>query len=129
MEEKELLREGRMDPNDVKPAPGPLRVVQEFVNTRSNLRGRDLREGAGGTRRRPAGLWRVVQEFMNTRSSLRGSDLLEASEGTARWLAGHGLFPDGVAEVSEADRRPLTSFRAGLRRGPAGPNAGAALRR
>ena len=25
-----------MDPNDVKPAPEPLRVVQEFVNTRSN---------------------------------------------------------------------------------------------
>ncbi len=72
-----------MDPNDVKPAPGPLRMVQEFVNTRSNL---------------------------------RGSDLLEDAEVTARWLAGHGLFPDGVAEVSEADRRRLISFREGLRR-------------
>ncbi len=40
-----------MDPNDVKPAPGPLRVVQEFVNTRSNLRGSDLLEDAEGTAR------------------------------------------------------------------------------
>jgi predicted RNA-binding Zn ribbon-like protein len=80
-----------MDPNDVKPAPGPLRVVQEFVNTRSNL---------------------------------RGSDLLEDAEGTARWLAGHGLFPDGVAEVSEADRRRLISFREGLRRVLVVHNAG-----
>jgi hypothetical protein len=47
----------------------------------------------------------------------RGSDLLEETEGMARWLAGHGLFPDGVAEVSEADRRRLTSFREGLRKG------------
>jgi predicted RNA-binding Zn ribbon-like protein len=72
-----------MDHNDIKPAPGPLRVVQLFVNTRSNL---------------------------------RDSDLLEDAEGTARWLAGHGLFPDGDAEVSEADRRRLISFREGLRR-------------
>jgi hypothetical protein len=81
-----------MDPNDVKPAPGPLRVVQEFVNTKSNL---------------------------------RGSDLLEDAEVTARWLAGHGLFPDGVAEVGEADRRRLTSFREGLRRVLVVHNAGA----
>ena len=84
-----------MDPNDVKPAPGPLRVVQEFVNTRSNL---------------------------------RGSDLLEDAEGTARWLAGHGLFPDGVAEVGEADRRRLISFREGLRRVLVVHNAGAEVR-
>ena len=84
-----------MDPNDVKPAPEPLRVVQEFVNTRSNL---------------------------------RGSDLLEDSEGTARWLAGHGLFPDGVAEVSEDDRRRLISFREGLRRVLVVHNAGAEAR-
>jgi predicted RNA-binding Zn ribbon-like protein len=80
-----------MDPNDVKPAPGPLRVVQKFVNTRSNL---------------------------------RGSDLLEDTGGTARWLAGHGLLPDGVAEVSEADRRRLISFREGLRRVLVVHNAG-----
>ena len=84
-----------MDPNDIKPAPGPLRVVQEFVNTRSNL---------------------------------RGSDLLEDAEGTARWLAGHGLLPDGVAEVSEADRRRLISFREGLRRVLVVHNAGAEVR-
>src|SRR4028118_678103 len=95
MEEKAFLREGRMDPNDVKPAPGPLRVVQEFVNTRSNL---------------------------------RGIDLLEETEGTARWLAGHGLFPDGVAEVGEADRRRLISFREGLRRVLVVHNAGAEIR-
>ena len=83
-----------MDPNDVKPAPGPLRVVQEFVNTRSNL---------------------------------RGSDLLEETEGTARWLAGHGLL-DGVAEVSETDRRRLISFREGLRRVLVVHNAGAKVR-
>lgn len=84
-----------MDPNDVKPAPGPLRVVQEFVNTRSNL---------------------------------RGSDLLEDGEGTARWLAGHGLLPDGVAEVDEADRWRLISFREGLRRVLVVHNAGAEVR-
>src|SRR5215210_476678 len=84
-----------MDPNDVKPAPRPLRVVQEFVNTRSNL---------------------------------RGSDLLEDAEGTARWLAGHELFPDGVAEVSEADRRRLTSFREALRRVLVVHNAGSEVR-
>jgi predicted RNA-binding Zn ribbon-like protein len=84
-----------MDPNDVKPAPGPLRVVQEFVNTRSNL---------------------------------RDSDLLEETDGTARWLAGHGLLPDGVGEVSEADRRRLISFREGLRRVLVVHNAGAEVR-
>jgi predicted RNA-binding Zn ribbon-like protein len=84
-----------MDPNDIKPAPGPLRVVQEFVNTRSNL---------------------------------RDSDLLEETEGTARWLAGHGLFPDGVAEVSEADRQRLISFRERLRRVLVVHNAGAKVR-
>ena len=84
-----------MDPNDVKPAPGPLRVVQEFVNTRSNL---------------------------------RDSDLLEETEGTARWLAGHGLFSDDVAEVSEADRRRLISFREGLRRVLVVHNTGAEVR-
>ena len=84
-----------MDPNDVKPAPGPLRVVQEFVNTRSNL---------------------------------RDSDLLEETDGTARWLAGHGLLPDGVAEVSEADRRRLISFREWLRRVLVVHNAGAEVR-
>ena len=84
-----------MDPNDVKPAPGPLRVVQEFVNTRSNL---------------------------------RGSDLLEDAEITARWLAGHGLFPDGDAEVGEVDRRRLTSFREGLRKVLVVHNAAAELR-
>jgi predicted RNA-binding Zn ribbon-like protein len=84
-----------MDHNDIKPAPGPLRVVQLFVNTRSNL---------------------------------RDSDLLEDAEGTARWLAGHGLFPDGVAEVSEADRRRLISFREGLRRVLVVHNAGAEVR-
>lgn len=84
-----------MDPNDVKPAPGALRMVQEFVNTRSNL---------------------------------RSSDLLEDAEGTARWLAGHRLFPDGVAKVSEADRRRLISFREGLRRVLVVHNAGAEVR-
>ena len=84
-----------MDPNDAKPAPGPLRVVQEFVNTKSNL---------------------------------RGSDLLKDAEGTARWLAGLRLFPDGVAEVSEADRRRLISFREGLRRVLVVHNAGAEVR-
>jgi len=84
-----------MDHNDIKPAPRPLRVVQLFVNTRSNL---------------------------------RDSDLLEDAEGTARWLAGHGLFPDGVAEVSEADRRRLISFREGLRRVLVVHNAGAEVR-
>ncbi|HEX2250652.1 MAG TPA: CGNR zinc finger domain-containing protein [Gemmatimonadales bacterium] len=84
-----------MDPNDVKPAPGPLRVVQEFVNTRSNL---------------------------------RDSDLLEETDGTARWLAGHGLLPDGVVEVSEADRRRLISFREWLRRVLVVHNAGAEVR-
>ena len=76
-----------MDPNEVKPAPGPLRVVQEFVNTRSNL---------------------------------RGSDLLEDAEVTARWLAGHGLFPDGVAEVPgqlrpQRRRRPAVEAQKQLR--------------
>ena len=84
-----------MDHNDIKPAPGPLRVVQLFVNTRSNL---------------------------------RDSDLLEDAEGTARWLAGHELLPDGVAEVSEADRRRLISFREGLRRVLGVHNAGAEVR-
>ena len=84
-----------MDPNDVKPAPGRLRVVQEFVNTRSNL---------------------------------RDSDLLEETEGTTRWLAGHGLLPDGVAEVSEVDRRRLISFREWLRRVLVVHNAGAEVR-
>ena len=84
-----------MDPNDVKPAPGPLRVVQEFVNTRSNL---------------------------------RGTDLLEDAEVTARWLSEHGLFSDGVAEVGEADRRRLMSFRERLRRVLVVHNAGAEVR-
>jgi predicted RNA-binding Zn ribbon-like protein len=84
-----------MDPNDMKPAPEPLRVVQEFVNTRR---------------------------------ALRGIDLLEETEGTARWLAGHGLFPDGVAVVGEADRRRLISFREGLRRTLVIHNAGAEVR-
>ena len=92
---KQIRIGGLVDPNDVKPAPGPLRVVQEFVNTRSNL---------------------------------RGSDLLEDAEGTARWLAGHGLFPDGVAEVGDADRRRLLSFREGLRRVLVVHNAAAELR-
>src|SRR4028119_2041883 len=92
---KNFVLEGRMDHNDIKPAPGPLRVVQLFVNTRSNL---------------------------------RDSDLLEDAEGTARWLAGHGLFSDGVAEVSEADRRRLISFREGLRRVLVVHNAGAEVR-
>ncbi len=84
-----------MDPNDVKPAPGPLRVVQEFVNTRSNL---------------------------------RGTDLLDDAEVTARWLAGHGLLPDGVAEVGEADRRRLITFREGLRKVLVVHNVGAEVR-
>ena len=84
-----------MDPNEVKPAPGPLRVVQKFVNTRSNL---------------------------------RDSDLLEETDGTARWLARHGLLPDGVAEVSEVDRRRLISFREWLRRVLVVHNAGAEVR-
>ena len=84
-----------MDPNKMKPAPGPLKVVQKFVNTRSNL---------------------------------RDSDLLEETDGTAQWLAGHGLLPDGVAEVSEADRRRLISFREWLRRVLVVHNAGAEVR-
>src|SRR5215210_3664482 len=44
-----------MDPNDIKPAPGPLRMVQEFVNTRGNLRGSDLLEDTEGTVRWLAG--------------------------------------------------------------------------
>ena len=44
-----------MDPNDLKPAPGPLRLVQEFVNMRSNLRGIDLLEDVEGTARWLAG--------------------------------------------------------------------------
>lgn len=40
-----------MDPNDMKPAPGRLRMVQEFVNTRSNLRDLDFLEDAEETSR------------------------------------------------------------------------------
>lgn len=79
-----------MDPNDMKPAPGKLRMVQEFVNTRSNL---------------------------------RGVDVLEDVEGTAQWLAAHELLPDG-AEISEAEKRRLVSFREGLRNLLATHNAG-----
>jgi len=52
---KEIHLEGLMDPKDLKPAPGPLRVVQEFVNTRSNLRGIDILEDVEGTARWLAG--------------------------------------------------------------------------
>lgn len=55
MIKKEIRLEGLMDPNDLKPAPGPLRMVQEFVNTRSNQRGSDHLEDVQGTARWLAG--------------------------------------------------------------------------
>ncbi len=48
-----------MDPNDMKPAPGRLRVVQEFVNTRSNLRDLDLLEDA-----EKAARWLAARELL-----------------------------------------------------------------
>src|SRR5918998_1209906 len=39
-------REREMDWSNPKPAPGPLALVQDFINTRNHLRGGDLLEDA-----------------------------------------------------------------------------------
>ena len=77
-----------MDPNDIRPAPGPLRVVQEFVNTKSNLRGIDLLEDVEG-----AALWLTGHGLLSDDSAVVSEDdkrrLVSFREGLRRVMAAH----------------------------------------
>lgn len=75
-----------MDPNDLKPALEPLRVVQEFVNTRSNLRDLDLLENVEGTSR-----WLAEHGLLSDES-------VEMSEGGRRRFIS---FREGLRGVME----------------------------
>jgi len=77
-----------MDPNDLKPAPGPLRLVQEFVNTRSNLRGIDLLEDVEGTARWLAGHGLLADGAAEVSETDRGA-LISFREGLRKILEIH----------------------------------------
>lgn len=95
-----------MDPNDMKPAPGPLRVVQEFVNTRSNLRGSDLLADTEGTARWLAG----HGLFPDGATELGEADrrrLVSFREGLRGVLAIHNAGAEPREEKAEADFEEL----------------------
>ncbi len=79
---------GRMEWENVKPAPGRLVVVQRFVNTRTYLTGGDLLADA--------------------------EEEEEEEEEATAWLTEHGLLGAGE-RLDEAGRRRLLAFREVLR--------------
>ncbi|MGH3086914.1 MAG: CGNR zinc finger domain-containing protein [Rubrobacteraceae bacterium] len=77
-----------MDPNDMKPAPRRLRVVQEFVNTRSNLREVDVLEDVEGTTR-----WLIAHKLLPDGVETSGAErrrLVSFREGLRSLLATRG---------------------------------------
>ncbi len=98
-----------MEPDDLKPAPGPLRVVQEFVNTRSNLRDLDLLENVEGASRWLAEHGLFSDESMgmseggrrrliSLREGLRG--VMEIHNGGAKAREAEANAFEGLDEIS-----------------------------
>jgi predicted RNA-binding Zn ribbon-like protein len=86
-----------LDSLSLKPAPEPLALAQEFVNTRNIMHGYDLLEDAGG-----AAAWLFEHGFLDSDAQLSEADrrrLVAFREGLRELLSAHNGEPGGEASV------------------------------
>lgn len=103
--------EPNRDGLQLKPAPGPLALVQEFVNTRNVMRGYDLLEDVGG-----AAGWLAERGLLDGGVGLTGEDrdcLVQFREGLRGLLLAHNGGPsgDGVGVLNEMAEDALLRVR------------------
>jgi len=90
---RERGEEQNRDGLQLKPAPGPLALVQEFVNTRNIMRGYDLLEDPEG-----AAGWLAERGLLGGDARLTGEEwdrLVEFREGLRGLLLAHNGGPEG----------------------------------
>src|SRR3712207_9428402 len=90
---RERGEEQNRDGLQLKPAPGPLALVQEFVNTRNIMRGYDLLEDPEG-----AAGWLAVRGLLGGDARLTGEEwdcLVQFREGLRGLVLAHYGGPEG----------------------------------
>lgn len=111
-----------MDPDDLKPAPEPLRLLQRFVNTRRLMRGYDLLDSSGSFEK-----WLVGLGYGPPEGELTGEELGHLRvlrEDLREVLAAHNLKEaPQIAQTEQAIselNRSLESEALGIQFAPSG---------